>query len=723
MKKYLNIAIPVPVRKSFHYLPPKSFPEDTRPGCRIKVPFGNKTITGILINYSSKTIADEAKLKRAEELLDPTPILPKGVFELCMWASQYYHHPVGEVLAAAIPSLLRKGHSSIMEIEQFFLTMKGQNLEADSLRNAPRQKEVIDLFRQTSGGLSRKDLGHISIKIIQSLIEKKILIKKMMKLQAFSFDGVKKSDISLTTEQQTAINLVGETGVHLLQGVTGSGKTEVYLRLIEQRLKAGKQSLLLVPEIGLTPQAVQRFKAAFKVNITVLHSALSDNERLMGWQNAASGHAGVIIGTRSSIFTPMANPGLIIVDEEHDSSFKQHQGFKYSARDLAVVRGKIENISVLLGSATPSLESLHNVNLDKYSHLHLRDRPAGVTKEKYSIINLKHKRLVNGFSDHLIGMINNNLSKKGQILIFLNRRGFSPVLLCAECKWVALCAKCDARLTYHLSKDKMQCHHCGIESQQPDACPECQNKDLLKLGLGTERIEEHLKTIFPSTRIIRIDKDSTRKKNSFRLLLKEIEGGEPAILIGTQMLAKGHHFKNVTLSALVDIDSSFYSTDFRAEEQLGQNILQVGGRSGRNMREGSVAIQTHFPSRPTLNTLIAHGYEAFAQKLLDDRRDNGLPPYRYQAVLRAESASSSLALEFLNKIANKGKITPLVSIYGPFPSNMEKRADLFRALLLLSSSSRKQLHRELTDRIEIAEKLQSRKKVRWSVDVDPIDLF
>lgn len=723
MKKYLNIAIPVPIRKSFHYLPPKNFPKDTLPGCRIKVPFGKKILTGVLIDYSSKTTADEAKLKRAEELLDPSPILPRGVLELCIWASQYYHHPVGEVLAAAIPSLLRKGHASIAEIEQFFLTKEGKDLGEDSLRNAPRQKQVIDLFCRTSHGLSRKDLGQVSITAIQSLMEKKLLIKKSIKLQPFSFDKVYESDFSLSTEQQTAINLVGKTGVYLLQGVTGSGKTEVYLRLIEKRLRAGKQSLLLVPEIGLTPQALQRFQAAFKVNITVLHSALSDKERLMGWQNAASGHAGVIIGTRSSIFTPMANPGLIIVDEEHDSSFKQHQGFRYSARDLAVLRGKIENIPVLLGSATPSLESLHNVKLDKYSHLHLTQRPAGVTKEKYSIINLKHERLVNGFSDRLMEMINDNLKKKGQVLIFLNRRGFSPVLLCAECKWIAVCSQCDARLTFHLSKSIMQCHHCGIETLQPDSCPECQNKELLKIGLGTERIEEHLKTIFPQTRVIRIDKDSTRKKDSFTRLLQEIEDGEPAILIGTQMLAKGHHFQNVTLSVLVDIDSSFYSTDFRAEEQLGQIILQVGGRSGRNVREGSVAIQTHFPTQPLLNTLISDGYEAFAQKLLDDRRDNGLPPFKYQAVLRAESTSSSLALNFLDKAANGGEISPLVSIYGPFPSIMEKRAGLFRALLILSSSSRKHLHKELKNRIEYTERLQSGKKVRWSVDVDPIDLF
>ena len=723
MKKYLNIAIPVPIRKSFHYLPPKNFPKDTLPGCRIKVPFGKKTLTGVLIDYSSKTTADEAKVKRAEELLDPSPILPIGVLKLCIWASQYYHHPVGEVLAAAIPSLLRKGHASIAEIEQFFLTTEGKDLGEDSLRNAPRQKEVIDLFCRTPHGLSRKELGHVSITAIQSLIKKKLLIKKSIKLQPFSFDEVYESDFSLSTEQQTAINLVGKTGVHLLQGVTGSGKTEVYLRLIEKRLRAGKQSLLLVPEIGLTPQALQRFQAAFKVNITVLHSALSDKERLMGWQNAASGYAGVIIGTRSSIFTPMANPGLIIVDEEHDSSFKQHQGFRYSARDLAVLRGKIENIPVLLGSATPSLESLNNVKLDKYSHLHLTQRPAGVTKEKYSIINLKHERLVNGFSGRLIEMINDNLSKKGQVLIFLNRRGFSPVLLCADCKWIAACSQCDARLTYHLSKSIMQCHHCGIESLQPDSCPECQNRELLKIGLGTERIEEYLKTIFPHTRIIRIDKDSTRKKDSFSRLLQEIEDGEPAILIGTQMLAKGHHFQNITLSVLVDIDSSFYSTDFRAEEQLGQIILQVGGRSGRNVREGSVAIQTHFPMQPLLNTLISDGYEAFAQKLLDDRKDNGLPPFKYQAVLRAESTSSSLALNFLDKAANEGEISPLVSIYGPFPSIMEKRAGLFRALIILSSSSRKHLHKELKNRIEYTERLQSGKKVRWSVDVDPIDLF
>ncbi|MAI42342.1 MAG: primosomal protein N' [Gammaproteobacteria bacterium] len=723
LQRYLKIAIPVPLRKIFHYLPPKNFPMDTLPGSRIRVPFGNQTLNGVLLGYSSKNIEDKYKLKKAEKLLDHSPILTKSVYELCVWASEYYHHPVGEVFAAAIPSLLRKGHSSNIEVEQFFLTDEGRNLDRGALRNAPRQHELISLFRRTKTGISRKNLNQISTRVIQSLVDKDLIVRKFMKSQPFHFDRLNDNDIIPTTEQQAAIKSVGESGVYLLQGVTGSGKTEVYLQLIEEKLKAGQQSLVLVPEIGLTPQTVQRFQARFRVKITVLHSALSATERLLGWQDMASGHAGIIIGTRSSIFTPMAKPGLIIVDEEHDSSFKQHQGFRYSARDLAVMRGKIENISVLLGSATPSLESLHNVRLGKYAHLHLRERPAGISKESYSIINLKHKGVVNGLSDQLVEMIDYHLSKKGQILIFLNRRGFSPVLLCSECKWMAACPRCDARLTYHLSRDKMECHHCNFKTPRPKACPECQGSELLKIGLGTEKIEEHLNTLFPNTRVIRIDRDSTRNKNSFGQLLKEIEDGEPAILIGTQMLAKGHNFSNVTLSVLIEIDSSFYSADYRAEEQLGQIILQVGGRSGRGKNKGTVVIQTHFPSQPALKQLIADGYEAFAEKLLKDRRENELPPYSYQAILRAESNSSSVALNFLRKVANIRKPNPSVSLFGPFPSNMEKRAGRFRAVLLLSSSSRGKLHRDLSYRISYAERLHLRRKVRWSVDVDPIDLF
>tara|TARA_E500000331_G_scaffold357860_1_gene421316 strand:- start:54 stop:2222 length:2169 start_codon:yes stop_codon:yes gene_type:complete len=722
LQRYLDIAVPAPLRRSFHYLPPTDFNTEAGPGCRIRVPFGNKQVNGMLLGYTDEIDTSASKLKRAEKLLDQKPVLPKSIFDLCIWASDYYHHPVGEVFGAAMPVLLRQGRLATREIEQFSLTEAGKDLDIESLKKAPKQQAALSFFKQNPEGANRADIDDISASVIRALIEKALIERKLASPGYFKFEGVEHQGINPSAEQQIAIDSIRKTGTYLLQGITGSGKTEVYLRLIERALEQGRQSLVLVPEIGLTPQTVQRFRARFRVPIAVLHSGLTDTERLHSWQDAASGHAGIVIGTRSAIFTPLAYPGLIVVDEEHDTSFKQHEGFKYSARDLAVLRGNLEQIPVLLGSATPSLESLHNAQRGKYSHLHLRERPIGIATENYSIISLKHQDTHNGFSDRLVKLMRQHLEASGQVLVFLNRRGFAPVLLCPECHWMANCARCDARLIYHLSRERLICHHCGFESRVPKQCTKCQSPSLLMLGLGTQRIEEHLKSLFPDTRVMRIDRDSTRLKGSFDSLLDEIAEGKPAVLVGTQMLAKGHHFSNVTLSVMVEIDSSFYSSDFKAIEHMGQLILQVGGRSGRAEKSGTVVIQTHFPEQPVLKQLISDGYGAFADTLLQERRETSLPPFSHQAIIRAESTSPTLSLTFLDEVA-KVKAPPLVDLFGPFPSSMEKRQGRFRAILLLSSRSRQQLQRELDKRIISAEQSRQSKKVRWSVDVDPIDLF
>ena len=717
LQRYLDIAVPTPLRRSFHYLPPPDFPANVQPGSRLRVPFRNKKVIGILLGYVDSITTDKSKIKAAEKLLDTTPIVPKTLYKLCVWAADYYHHPIGEVFAAALPNLLRRGDSP--EDLQFVLTERGREIELES--RAHRQRAMIKLLCQHPQGLSRDDLGDFSSTIIRSLTDKGLVTKQNVSPQPFSLTNTNYQGIQPTGEQNHAVEAINAPGAYLLQGVTGSGKTEVYLRLIERMLDQGLQSLVLVPEIGLTPQTLKRFETRFNVSVTVVHSGLTETERLRSWQQARTGQAGIVIGTRSAVFTPFAKPGLIIVDEEHDASFKQHEGFKYSARDLAVLRASWDKIPILLGSATPSLESMKNAISGKYTHLQLRKRPVGIAQETYQVISLKHRELDNGFSPPLLKLMRQHLDANGQVLIFLNRRGFAPVLLCTECHWMANCPRCDAKMTYHLSTRRLICHHCTSESSVPQHCAQCQNSQLLLLGLGTQRIEEHLKLTFGDVPVLRVDRDSTRRKGSFDKLLHEINKQDPAILIGTQMLAKGHHFSNVTLSVMLEVDSSFYSADYKSMERMGQLILQVGGRSGRSEKAGTVVIQTHFPDQPMLKRLIKEGYNTFADTLLSERKDNGLPPFCHQALVRAESTSRRLAMDFLKELEDAKN--PHVDVFGPFPSSMEKRAGRYRALLIISSLSRQNLHKELNEKISKAESSKLGKKLRWSVDVDPIDLF
>ncbi|MBD3647469.1 MAG: primosomal protein N', partial [Pseudomonadales bacterium] len=479
----------------------------------------------------------------------------------------------------------------------------------------------------------------------------------------------------------------------------------------------------LVPEIGLTPQTVTRFTRRFSVKVVAMHSGLTDRERMEAWRHAAQGSAGIVIGTRSAVFTPLRKPGLIVVDEEHDPSFKQTDGFRYSARDLAVMRGHIEKLPVVLGSATPSLETLHNVVREKYGQLTLSHRPGNARPARYRIIDIRNRRLDEGFSTELIDSIKQQLADGNQVLVFLNRRGFAPVLLCHECGWLARCHRCDARLTWHHARKALICHHCGGTNRIPEECPECRSRQLLALGAGTERVEQTLSRMLPGQKIIRIDRDTTRKKDYMSSVVSELRRGEPAVLVGTQLLAKGHHFPDVTLAAILDMDSGFYSADFKAIERMGQLILQVGGRSGRASKPGLIAIQTHFPDAEILKTLMHEGYPAFAEKLLEERRENELPPWQFLTLVRAEATSRSLPLEFLKETAAKMKSGSLVELLGPIPSPMERRAGRYRAQLLISSRNRGALQRTVKNYIAVAEASSLARKVRWSIDVDPVDLF
>ncbi len=723
----LEVAVPAPLRRVFHYIAPEGFPADTRPGCLLRVPFGNTHVNGVLIGFSDSTDTPRDKLRRADRLLAAEPTIAEAILDLCLWAADYYHHAIGDVFAAAIPAQLRRGAPPKASEQRLQLTALGKRFDIAGLSRAPQQTRGLTLLAAAPDGCTRSQLklGSISAATIRSLIGKGLTEWKALPLltEDFRLANVDHQNIVPTAEQIAATNAIAAPGPYLLHGVTGSGKTEVYLRVIERVLKQNRQALVLVPEIGLTPQTVKRFSDRFDVPIALIHSGLTDAARLAAWQSARSGAAGIVIGTRSAIFTPLARPGLIIIDEEHDASFKQQDGFKYSARDLAVFRGRLEDVPVLLGSATPSLESIYNAQSGKYRQLQLSHRPVGVATENYRIISLRNRPSDDGLSKPLVKLIDQHLSAQGQVLVFLNRRGFAPVLLCGECHWMASCTRCDARMTYHLQEHKLVCHHCTREIPFPTHCGQCNSDQLVMLGLGTERLEDRLKSLFPGTRVLRIDRDSTRHKGSMGRLLEEIATGDKAILVGTQMLAKGHHFANLTLSVIVDIDSGFYSTDFKAIERMGQLILQVGGRAGRSDRPGTVVLQTHFPDQPALKQLIDQGYAAFAEGLLTERRNNNLPPFCFQALIRAESTSRMLAKQFLEDVTRGRAPLPHVDLLGPIASGMEKRADRYRALLLLASNSRQALHQEISARIDIAEGLSLSRKVRWSVDVDPADLF
>ncbi len=724
---FVAVAVPTPLRNLFHYsLPPG---ERVVIGSRVRVPFGSRKLVGVVTEVNSRPDIDIAKVRPVLEVLGPGGNLPEAILRLCRWASEYYHHPIGEVVASALPTIIRKGADPQEPTQLLNLTPEGRLIDQQSLGRAHAQRKLLGALQQSAR--TREELGamEISSQTIRA-IEKKDwaqwLTEVPAPLEPFSLGAVNHSGLKVTEEQATAIDAVQnrvDSKPFLLYGVTGSGKTEVYLRVIEPLLKAGKQVLILVPEIGLTPQTIARFRDRFDVPITILHSSLTDKQRALGWLQAREGSAGIILGTRSAIYTPLKYPGAIIVDEEHDASYKQQDGFRYSARDLAVLRAGFEGLPVILGSATPSLESLHNADSGKYHLLKLGTRPPGIEAERYELLDTRHLEQKDGLTRALRHQIGARLANREQVLVFINRRGFSPVLICNDCSWIAHCRRCDAKLTYHLSTHSLVCHHCGTISHNIISCQSCRSNQLSPLGLGTQRIEQALAAMFPGFPVLRIDRDSTRRKGSMESFISEINTGEPAILVGTQLLAKGHHFPNVTLVAMLDIDSGFYSADFRATERLGQTILQVGGRSGRADKPGTVTIQTAFATHPLMETIVGCGYYEFASGLLQERKEAALPPFAFHALIRAEANSSATARSFLESIIKNVNARNSVNLLGPIPALMEKKAGRYRQLLIVASENRPDLHRELSQIIQVTESLPDSKKVRWSVDVDPTDMY
>jgi primosomal protein N' (replication factor Y) len=634
---------------------------------RVQVPFGRRAVVGLVLAVADATDVPADKLRDVVAVLDEVPLLSATDLKLLEWAADYYHHPIGEVVATAVPKLLR----------------------------AVRKRKAKPVAAQPAATAA----------------------------------ATRETPYPLTGAQAAALAALRAAGTgaaaknFLLDGVTGSGKTEVYLQAVADTLARGDSVLVLCPEIGLTPQLLERFEKRFDAPLAALHSGLTDGERARAWQQAAGGGARIVIGTRSAVFTPIPRLALIIVDEEHDASYKQQDGgFRYSARDLALLRGQFQQVPVVLGSATPSLESLRNVELGRLVHLQLPERAGSALPPKLSLVDMRAHAVHKGIAAPVLQAMRRHLDTGSQVLLYLNRRGYAPTLLCKGCSWVAPCSNCDARLTVHQRTGRLACHHCGADEPLPKRCPRC-GHEVHPLGHGTERVEETLASIFPDEPIERFDRDALRAQDQLTGAIDRVHSGNARILVGTQMLTKGHHFPDVTLVVVLNADQSLFATDFRAAERLAQTIVQVAGRAGRAERAGEVLIQSEYPEHPLLVTLLEAGYAGFAASALAERAAAHWPPFARMALLRASDTAPGAAERFLKEARALLQPPPGVLLRGPVPATMARRAGRHHAQLVVESGQRAALQRFLGEWVPRLEALAAPRSLRWALDVDPLDVF
>lgn len=720
----LQVVFDTPLRSSFDYLPPADAPLP-QPGERVRVPFGRQRAVGLVVAHAATSELPRARLKPVIESIDTLPLWDETTFGLLRWAADYYHHPLGDVLFSAMPKMLRDGAAAQRDETHWRVSAAGRAALASGARLGSRQKALVTLLGDDGAATSAiAEAGHQAV--VRDLARRGWL-ESESRPEAPPPAGAGRPGPVPTPDQGAAIDAVGAAlgrfGAFLLHGVTGSGKTEVYLRLIERVLAAGRGALVLVPEIALTPQLVARFRARLSAPVVALHSSLADGARLEAWRAAASGRAPVVIGTRSAVLTPMPALGLVVADEEHDASYKQQEGFRYSGRDLAVARAQRAGVPAVLGSATPSLESLANAAAGRYAKLSLPERTGRAGKPRVTVVDLRVNPARDGLSPPAIAAIERHLGDNGQVLVFLNRRGYAPTLFCSGCGWIAPCPDCDARLTVHQSRAVLACHHCGAEETLPFACPCCGN-ELAAVGEGTERVETTLKQLFPRAPLVRIDRDVIRRRGDMEEALAAVADGRARILLGTQMLTKGHDFPDVTLVIVLAADQGLFGADFRASERLAQQIVQVAGRAGRGDRPGEVLIQTSYPEHPLLKCLITVGYEGFAALALEERRAAGWPPFSHLALLRADSPARAEAFGFLQaaEAVAPDRRAGRIRLLGPAPAAMARRAGRHRAQLLVESPSRSALQAYLAGWVPALVAAKAPRQLRWSLDVDPAEV-
>ncbi|HSH54142.1 MAG TPA: primosomal protein N' [Methylotenera sp.] len=739
-KPILKIALDVPLDRLFDYL---SDGQNVKVGQRVLVPFGRRSQIGIVMAVADSSEFAIEKLKPITQAFDDEEPLDAETLSLIKFSADYYQYPFGQALLSALPARLRQIEPAVSRKQYAYrLTELGRTIEIEQIPKRQLVTRRVFAALQATDLLTEADLDAISSsarKTVKQLVADGWASSQQVQAGLRVMEIPSAIQPALNTDQAEAVERIIKESksfkAWLLHGITGSGKTEVYIRLMQHILQdKDAQVLVLVPEINLTPQLEARFRSRLPdFPLVSLHSNLSESERLHHWQLAQSGAAKIVIGTRLSIFTPLPNLKLIIIDEEHDGSYKQQDSMRYHARDVALVRAKRLKIPVVLGSATPALESWYNAQssksqtsksqTNKYSLLSLRERAVTAAQLPHiECIDTTKVNLQLGLTPQLIAALKLRLARKEQSLLFINRRGYSPVLLCSACHWIAPCTRCSSRLVVHLGQRKLRCHHCGHEQRIPNQCPSCGDADLHPTGHGTQRLEQTLAQLLPGARIARVDRDSVSRKNALVEILDKVHNQEIDILVGTQMLAKGHDFPNLTLVGVIDTDSALHSPDFRASERLFAQLMQVAGRAGRADKAGQVIIQSQFPDHVLFNALRSQNYVAYADAMLQEREQVQFPPYVFTALLRAEANEYALVQQFLNHAFNLARnLNTDVMVYDPVRPQMERLKGMERGHVLMQSSQRPALQHLLKSMVYQLRGQSVANKVRWAVDVDPLE--
>lgn len=720
----VRVALPVPMPQLFDYKTENASEDDI--GRCVRVPFGRGEKCGVIVSLPETPDIDPSRIKQVRHIQREVPPLPQDWLDLVSFVSRYYHAPLGEVIALALPPGLRRADVVSVKSADPFLAITPAGLTA--LAEVRRPSRALTLLQ------SARSVGELRRSQVRGLPAGGAVADAIRRGWLAAVDGPKCLDPALdlpqlTEEQRHAVDAVVARGegfaCWLLQGVTGSGKTEVYLRLAQEELQRDRQVLMLVPEIALTPQLEARVAERFPgAHVVSLHSGLAAGARSRGFVQALEGRADIVLGTRLAVFTPLPRLGLILVDEEHDASYKQQEGVRYSARDVAVWRARQRAIPIVLGSATPSLESWQHVRSGRYHELRLRARAVSDTLPVVRSIDTRRMRLDEGLSPALVEAIRVRLARGEQSLVFLNRRGYAPVLSCAACGWISHCPHCSANLVVHLADGRMRCHHCGCDAAIPRACPVCGNQDIQPFGRGTQRLEARLADLFPDARILRVDRDSARTRSQWEALLARIAAGEADLLVGTQMMAKGHDFPNLTLVGVIGADASLHAADFRAPERLFQQLMQVGGRAGRGHLAGEVLIQTEYPDHPIYRFLARHDFDGFAAREFEERGRAGFPPHSYQAMLRSDAPSLEDSRSFLVHARRLALEIGLagIRVFDPVPMRLTRLARRERAQLLVESDERPLLQAFLADWINVLRAQRTARDLRWQLDVDPLEV-